>query len=217
MSAVVSGLACVALLASPAVALAQTAGAEVAAAGSGPVESKPAPPVRVYMRSEATPLTFSVRSRTDTGTATWCISPCDAALTPGDYQLKLNGVSVDGSVAVRSPGTLSGEFHSQKAARTAGWLALNVGGIIGGVFVTVGILGGPSWAYAAGGGSLAAGGVLFLVTYRADRATVSFTPNEPLDVRFMPAPAGTGNSAETPADHGSFASRPRALGFRITF
>jgi len=169
------------------------------------------------MRSDEKPLTFSARARTDTGTPTWCISPCDAALTPGDYQLKLNGVSVDGSVPVRAPGTWNGEYHSRQAARTAAWLALNVGGIIGGVFVTVGILGGPSWAYAAGGGSLAAGGLLFVVTYRADRATVSFSPSEPPDARGMPAPASAGNAAELPADTGSFASRPRGLGFRVTF
>ena len=151
------------------------------------------------MRAEDEPLTFSARARTSDGTPAVCVAPCDAALVPGDYELKLNGVNVDGYVALRKPGTLLGQLHSREGSRTGGWLALNVGGILGGVFITVAALGGPSWAYIAGGGSLAAGGALFLVTYRAARATVSFSPGEPLDVRGMPAPVtGSGGAFGLP-------------------
>jgi len=177
------------------------------------------PTVRVYMRSDGQPLTFSARAKTSPSAPTWCVAPCSARLTPGDYQVKLNGVLADGAVALRKPGTLQGQYHSREASRSGGWLALNVGGILGGVFITTAALGGPSWAYVAGGGSLAAGGVIFLLSYRADSAQVSFTPGEPLDMRGMPnsetGPAG--GAALAPADRANFASQARGLGFRVMF
>ncbi|HEX3849877.1 MAG TPA: hypothetical protein VHW01_02855, partial [Polyangiaceae bacterium] len=180
MALVVRGFLCAALLASSGHAHAE--GAPQAAAQDSEQSPSAAPaPVRalhVYMRTEDEPLTFSARARTDTGTPTLCVAPCDAGLPPGDYQLKLNGVTVDDYVPLRVPGTLHGELHSRAGARAGAWLALNMGGILGGVFITVAALGGPSWAYIAGGGSLAAGGTLFVVSYRADRASVSFTPDE---------------------------------------
>jgi hypothetical protein len=112
---------------------------------------------------------------------------------------------------------LYGEYHSREAARSVGWLALNVGGILGGVFITVGALGGPSWAYLAGGGSLAAGGVILLVTYRPDRASVSFSPDEPIDVRGMPVPSAGGGAALSVPDRATFGSQARSLGLRVAF
>lgn len=205
MSVFVRGLVAAGLLLSSAVAHAE------------PNAPAAAPPVRVYMRSESRPLAFSARATASHGAASWCVAPCNAQLQPGDYQLKLNGVVASDSVSLRAPGTLHGEFHSREASRSGGWLALNVGGILGGVFITVGALGGPSWAYVAGGGSLAAGGVLFVLTYRADSASVSFTPGEPLDVRGMPAPQTRSSSVETRSDHAGLASQARGLGFRVTF
>jgi hypothetical protein len=180
----------------------------------------PVAPVRVYMRTDGQPLTFSARERSNTGEPAWCVSPCNAAFAPGAYQLRLNGVLADDSVQLSKPGTLHGELHSREASRSGGWLALNVGGIVGGVFITVGALGGPSWAYIAGGGSLLAGGVTFLVTYRADSATVTFTPSEPLDVRGMPLPpepAGKGASLLDATDRARFGTQARGLGFRVAF
>ena len=206
MPVVVRSLVCAALLVSPGVCLAE------------PAQSRPIrqgeQSVRVYMRSDPMPLTFSARARSSTGTPVWCIAPCDVALSPGDYRLKLNGVTVDDPVEVRTRGTLHGELQSREGLRSTGWLAMNVGGIVGGVFITVGILGGASWTYVAGGGTLAAGGLFLLATYRTDRATVSFTPDEPLDVRGMPAPSNSGASSEGARDQ---ASRARGLGFRVAF
>lgn len=217
MSVVGRGLLGAALLACPLVARAEQAPSVVS-----PAAVAAAAPLRIYMRSDRTPLTFSARERKSQDTPTWCIAPCDTQLPAGDYQLKLNGVTTDGgNLALSAPGTLHGEYHSREAARTAGWLALNVGGIIGGVFITVGALGGPSWAYLAGGSSLAAGGIVFLVSYRADRATVSFTPGEPLDVRGLPAPSapatGASNASLALPDRATFGSQARGLGFRISF
>lgn len=192
--------------------------ASVPAPGSA---QAPAPPrLRVYMRTDGQPLTFSAREHSSTAEPTWCISPCNAAFAPGDYQLRLNGVLADDSVQLRRTGTLRGELHSHEASRSGGWLALNVGGIVGGVFITVGALGGPSWAYIAGGGSLLAGGVTFLVTYRADSATVTFSPSEPLDVRGMPLPseaASKGASLFDGADRARFGAQARGLGFQVAF
>jgi len=177
-------------------------------------------PVRVYMRTDGQPLTFSARERSSSAEPTWCVSPCNAAFAPGAYQLRLNGVLANEGVELRRPGTLRGELHSREASRSGGWLALNVGGIVGGVFITVGALGGPSWAYLAGGGSLLAGGVTFLVTYRADSATVTFSPSEPLDVRGMPLPpepARQGASLLDMTDRARFGAQARGLGFRVAF
>jgi len=182
-------------------------------------ESAPAP-VRVYMRSAGQPLTFSAREHSNKGEPTLCVSPCNAAFAPGTYRLRLNGVLADDSVQLGKPGTLHGELLSREASRSGGWLALNVGGIVGGVFITVGALGGPSWAYVAGGGSLLAGGVTFLVTYRADSASVTFTPGEPLDVRGMPLPpepASQGASRLDAPDRSRFGAQARGLGFRVAF
>ena len=220
MSFVVRGFLCAALLASSGLAHAEGAPRAAAQDSAAPASIAHAalPALRVYMRTEDEPLTFSARARRDTGTPTWCVAPCDAGLPPGDYQLKLNGVTVDGYVPLRQAGTLHGELHSRAGARAGAWLALNVGGILGGVFITVAALGGPSWAYVAGGGSLAAGGVLFVVSYRADRASVSFTPGEPLDVRGMPAPQDTaaGGTARL-TDRPSAGSQARGFGFRVEF
>jgi hypothetical protein len=168
------------------------------------------------MRTDGQPLTFSARERASTLQPIWCVAPCNAALPPGEYQLKLNGVLADDTLKLSKPGTLHGEYHSREASRSGGWLALNVGGILGGVFVTVGALGGPSWAYVAGGGSLLAGGLIFVVTYRADSATVSFTPSEPLDVRGMPEPSPRALLTDS-ADRARAASAARGLGFRVAF
>ena len=188
-----------------------------ARAQAEPVAPSPSPaPVRVYMRTENEPLSFSARAQSSHRAPNLCVAPCDAGLAPGDYELKLNGVIVDGPVALRTPGTWHGELHSRAGARDGAWLGLNVGGILGGVFVTVAALGGPSWAYIAGGGSLAAGGVIFVLAYRADRATVSFTPGEPLDVRGMPVPQGAAAALVAP-DRANLGSQARGLGFRLEF
>jgi hypothetical protein len=220
MSLVLRGLLCAGLLACSGVARADGAPSAAAKDSAAPASAAPAPlpALRVYMRTEDEPLTFSARARSNTGTPTLCVAPCDAGLLPGDYQLKLNGVTVDGYVPLREPGTLHGELHSRAGARAGAWLALNVGGILGGVFVTVAALGGPSWAYIAGGGSLAAGGVLFVVSYRPDRASISFTPGEPLDVRGMPAPQGAGSgSAANLSDRPNAGLQARGFGFRLEF
>ncbi|MEO6601431.1 MAG: hypothetical protein ABIQ16_16260 [Polyangiaceae bacterium] len=183
-------------------------------------EAPVAPPVRVYMRTDGQPLTFSARERSSTQEPSWCVTPCNAAFVPGAYQLRLNGVLADDSVQLTKAGTLHGALHSREASRSSGWLALNLGGIVGGVFLTVCALGGPSWAYVAGGGSLLAGGVIFLVTYRADSATVTFTPSEPLDVRGMPAmPESTSEGASLldATDRARFGAQARGLGFRVAF
>ncbi|MET0795369.1 MAG: hypothetical protein ABW061_27870 [Polyangiaceae bacterium] len=212
MSAFVRGLVGAGFLASTALAHAEPAPANA----SAPV---PAAPLRVYMRTAGQPLTFSARERSSSQEPTWCVAPCNAAFAPGDYQLRLNGVLADENVNLNRAGTLHGELHSRGASRSAGWLALNVGGIVGGVFITVGALGGPSWAYAAGGGSLLAGAVTFVVTYRADSATVTFTPSEPVDVRGMPLPPERSAGAwllDAP-DRARFAGQARGLGFRVAF
>ncbi len=176
-------------------------------------------PLRVYMRSDGQPLTFSARERSSRVEPTWCVAPCNAAFVPGRYQLRLNGVAADDTLTLNEPGTLHGELHSREASRSAGWLALNVGGIVGGVFVTVGALGGPSWAYIAGGGSLLAGAVTFVVTYRADTATVTFTPGEPLDVRGMPEPRASNQASPwlDESERGRALASARGLGFRVAF
>ena len=209
MSFVVRGLIAAAIVGAPALAQAQAA-PEAAAAPS-------APPLHVYMRNAGSPLTFSARADTDHGTPTWCISPCDVRLAAGNYELKLNGVTADGKLALRQPGTLHGEYHSRAGARSLAWLSLNVGGIIGGVFITVAALGGPSWAYAAGGGSIAGAGALFVISYRSDRATISFTPEQPPDVRGMPEPASASRSGAAASERASLGSTPRGVGLRIAF
>ena len=178
-----------------------------------------AKPVRVYLRAGSQPLTFSERSKGNSGTPTWCVAPCNVELAPGDYQLKLNGVVANESLELKRSGTLQGQYHSREASRSAGWVALNVGGILGGVFVTVAALGGPSWAYVAGGGSLAAGGLIFVVTYRADSASVSFTPGEPRDAQGMAAPDNqpTSQAGSELRDRLGLASQGRGLGFRVAF
>lgn len=206
MSLVVRGLLCAGLL-----------------AFSNRLQAEPAPaapavpkPVRVYMRSERGPLTFAARAENSSGTPQVCSTPCDAGLLPGNYELKLNGVLVNRPLAVQQSGTWHGELHSRAGARAGAWLGLNVGGILGGVFVTVAALGGPSWAYIAGGGSLAAGGLIFVIAYRADQATVRFSPGEPSDVRGMPLPEGASAGLAAP-DHATFGSQARGVGFRLAF
>ena len=177
------------------------------------------------MRSGTEPLVFSMRAKNNDGAPTLCSAPCDAQLLPGDYHLRLNGVAVEGPMALARPGTLEGRFESREASREAGWLALNVGGILGGVFITVAALGGPSWAYIAGGGSLLSGGVIFVLTYRADRATVSFSPGEPVDVRGLPPSVPAQDNSSGPTDHArlervdrpGFGAETRGLGFRVSF
>jgi hypothetical protein len=174
------------------------------------------------MRAGTDPLVFSARARNSDGAPTLCAAPCDAAFLPGDYQLRLNGVVVEDLVKLAQPGTLQGKFESREASREGGWLALNVGGILGGVFITVAALGGPSWAYVAGGASLLSGGVIFVLTYRADRATVSFSPNEPADVLGLPPPVPTQDNSSGPTrgavlERPRFGAEARGLGFRIAF
>ncbi len=208
MSFVVRGLLGVASVVCPCLAQAQTAPTALPTAP---------PPLRVYLRNEGPPLTFSARAETGHGAATWCIAPCDVRLSPGDYQLKLNGRAVDGAVALRQPGTLHGEYQSRTGARSAAWLAVNLGGIIGGVFVTVGAAGGSKTAFAIGGGVLAGTGLIFLITYRADRASVSFTPDPPPDVRGMPEPATMSGTRQASFEPTSPVSTPRGVGFRVAF
>lgn len=226
MSLVVRSLGCLVLVASssaaraesaPAAHAASAANAPAAAADSAPA-AREAAALRVYMRSDGQPLVFSARANTSRLAPNACVSPCNVALAPGDYVLRLNGVLASESLSVRTPGTLYGQYHSQRAWRDGGYLALNVGGIIGGVFITVAALGGPSWAYAAGGGSLAASGLIFLVTYRSDSATISFSPEEPIDARGMPAPVPVGRRA-LPAlpERSSSRDQPRGLSLRVVF
>jgi hypothetical protein len=216
MSAHVRILFAAALLLGTAAARAESAAAPVSEPAPARAPSPAA--VRVYMRTDGQPLTFSARERSNTSEPTLCVAPCNAAFAPGAYQLRLNGVLADDRVQLKEPGTLHGELHSREASRSGGWLALNLGGIVGGVFITVAALGGPSWAYVAGGGSLLAGGVTFLVTYRADSATVTFTPNEPLDVRGMSLPPGpTGTSSLGEPDRARVGTQGRGLGFRVAF
>ncbi len=208
MSFVVRGLLGVASIACPALAQAQTA----------PVASPTAPaPLRVYMRSEGAPLTFSAHSESGHGTPAWCISPCDVRLSPGDYQLKLNGRAVDGALALRQAGTLHGEYQSRAGMRSGAWLALNLGGIIGGVFITVGAINNAPATVALGGGVLVGAGAIFVITYRSDRAKVSFTPDPPPDVRGLPDPATTSGSRHASLEPSSPGSTPRGLGFRVVF
>ncbi len=225
MSALVRGLIGVAFLAASAVAHAEPPASNTPASNtpaSNTPESNQRPaasaPLRVYMRSDG-PLTFSARERSSRVEPTWCVAPCNASFVPGRYQLRLNGVAASDMLTLSEPGTLHGELHSREASRSAAWLGLNVGGIVGGVFITVGALGGPSWAYIAGGGSLLVGAVTFVVTYRADTASVTFTPGEPADVRGMPEPRA-GNAAPAwldSAERVRVATSARGLGFRVAF
>jgi hypothetical protein len=189
--------------------------------GQAKTASEPALPaaVRVFMRADHQPLEFSARRAKNAESPTSCTAPCDVRLLPGEYQLRLNGVAVNDPLRLRNAGTLHGKLRSREASRESGWLALNVGGILGGVFVTVAVLGGPTWTYAAAGGSLAIGGVVFLVTYRTDRATVSFSPGEPLDVRGLPPPAPAENSSgpNVRLDRPGIGLQARSLGFRLSF
>jgi hypothetical protein len=168
------------------------------------------------MRSGTSPVTFSIQASANHGAASFCIAPCETELLPGDYRLALNGLAVDGTVALRRSGTLNGEYHSRGATRSGAWLALNVGGIIGGVFLTVGALGGSKSAFIVGGSVLAASGLIFLVTYRADRGTIRFTPGEPEDVRGMPAASAADAALSVPEERGLVA-KPQGLGFRVAF
>lgn len=214
---VVRGLVFAGLLASAGVARAQPSlHSQLAQASPEPVPIKP---LRFYLRAGHQPLTFSERAKASRVAPTWCVAPCNIELAPGDYQLKLNGVLASDSLSLRRSGTLQGQYHSRERSRSAGWLALNVGGILGGVFVTVAALGGPSWAYVAGGGSLAAGGLVFLVTYRADSASVSFAPGEPIDMRGMPLPESqaAGRARSEFRDRLGLTSQGRGLGLRVAF
>jgi len=208
MSFVVRGLVGVASVACPTLALAQTAPAAPPAAPA---------PLRVYMRNEGAPLTYSARDGSGKGNAAWCISPCDLQLAPGDYQLKLNGVTVSDPLSLRRPGTLHGEYQSRAGTRSSAWLALNLGGIIGGVFITVGVAGSSPNAFYIGGGVLAGAGAIFLITYRADRASVSFTPDPPPDVRGISDPATISAGRHSSLERPSLGATPRGVGFRIAF
>jgi hypothetical protein len=163
----------------------------VAAPPSAAAPPSPSP-LHVYMRSESIPLTFTAHSESSRPTS--CISPCDLRLPAGDYQLKLNGRAVEGTVALRQPGTLHGQYESRAGMRSAAWLALNLGGIIGGVFITVGIAGGSKAAFAVGGGVLAGAGV-----------------------RDMPDPAAVSGARHAALDRNTPGSTPRGLGFRVAF
>lgn len=170
----------------------------------------------MYMRNEGSPLTFSAQSESGHKQTSWCISPCDAPLAPGDYQLKLNGVKVENTVKLRQAGTLHGVYDSRAGTRSAAWLSLNVGGIIGGVLLTVSVAGSSKNAFYFGAGVLAASTAIFFITYRADRATVSFTPEPPPDVHNMPTPAVMSGSQHATLDRPSLGSTP-GLGFRLAF
>jgi hypothetical protein len=163
------------------------------------------------MRSGTEPLVFWARAEDPASSPTLCTAPCDARFLPGKYELKLNGVRVEGAVKLGQQGTLQGTLVSREGSREGGWLALNVGGILTGVFVTIAALGGPKWAYAAGGGALLSGGVIFALTYRADRASVSFSPSQPSDMRGLPPPVPAEDNNSGPALSSS-ADRARGLG-----
>jgi len=208
MSSVVRALLGVASVACPSLAQAQ------AAPAAPPTTSAP---LHVYLRSDGPPLTFSAHAESGQGRASWCISPCDVQLAPGDYRLALNGRALDDAVAVRRPGTLHGEYQSRAGTRSAAWLALNVGGIIGGVFITAGIAASSVTGVAVGGGVLAGATAIFFITYRSDRAVVSFTPDPPPDVRGMPDPAPMSGPRHAFLEPTSLGSTPRGLGFRIAF
>jgi len=210
MSFVIRGLVGAATVAYPALLQAQ----------STPVpepSSVSTPPLHVYMRSEGAPLTFSARTESGHFPAQWCVSPCDARLAPGNYRLELNGTTVDGTLSLQRTGTLHGEYRSRAGARSAAWLALNVGGIIGGVFLTVAGINGASSAYAASGASLAGASAIFLLVYRTDRASVSFTPDPPLDVRGMDPSASLAGSGKLSSERASVCSTRPGLGLRIAF
>jgi len=245
MSFVVRGLLVAASVAWPALAQAQSATAGATAPAAVPVPAPaaapasahtpapapatapapapatapaPAPaPVRVYMRNEGAPLKFSAQPASGQGTRAWCISPCDVHLSPGDYQLELNGRTVDTKLPLNRPGTVHGEYESRAGTRSAAWLALNLGGIIGGVFITVGIAGSSKNAAYVGGGVLAAATAIFFITYRSDRASISFSPETPPDTRGMPEPAPAGGPRRAALEPSSLHSMPRGLGFRIAF
>ncbi|HEY3254851.1 MAG TPA: hypothetical protein VGJ91_12915, partial [Polyangiaceae bacterium] len=104
MSFVVRGLLGVASVVCPTLAQAQTAPSAPPTAPAPPPTTAPAAtappatappataaaPVRVYMRNEGSPLTFSAHAESAAGAASapsWCISPCDVRLSPGDYRL----------------------------------------------------------------------------------------------------------------------------------
>jgi len=169
------------------------------------------------MRNEGAPLTFAAKPKAGPAQSTWCISPCDAHLLPGEYQLALNGVAANDAVTLRRPGTLHGAYESYEGTRSAAWLSLNVGGIIGGVFITVAAAGGPKSTAYIGAGVLAGATAIFFITYRSDKASVSFTPDPPPDVRDMPAPANMTGTRHASLDRPSFGSTPRGLGLRIAF
>jgi len=210
MSFVIRGLVGAATVAYPALVQAQT----VPMPDVPPVS--PAP-LHVYMRDEGAPLTFTARTESGQAPVQWCVSPCDARLAPGNYRLALNGTSAFGTLSLRRPGTLHGEYRSRAGARSAAWLALNVGGIIGGVFLTVAAISGASSAYAASGVSLAGASAIFLLVYRTDRASVSFTPDPPLDVRGMPPSARLAGSGNLSSERASIGSTRPGLGLRIAF
>ena len=209
MSFVARGLLGVASVACPTLALAEPA--PKAALPAAPA------PVRLYMRNAGPPLTFSAQPESAQGTRASCISPCDVRLSPGDYRLKLNGRAVDDPLPLRRAGTLHGEYESRAGLRSSAWLALNLGGIIGGVFITVGAINSSPAGVAVGGGVLVGAGAIFVITYRADRATVSFTPDPPPDVRGMPEPATMSGARQASLEPTSPRSMPRGLGFRIAF
>jgi hypothetical protein len=211
MSFVVRGLLGAACVACPGLAQAQSVPAPPPAANTAPA------PVRVYMRNEGGPLTYSAQSESGHAPSTWCISPCEAQLAPGDYRLKLNGLKVDDTLKLRRAGTLRGEYHSRAGTRSAAWLSLNIGGIIGGVFLTVGLAGGSKNNFYVGAGVLAAATGIFFITYRTDRATVSFVPELPPDVHDMPDPGVGSGARHASLDRPSWGSTPRGLGFRVAF
>lgn len=208
MSFVVRGLLALACISWPTLAQAQAAKQAAAAAPEK---------VRVYMRNEGAPLTFSAQAKSGPRATAWCVSPCDARLVPGDYRLTLNGLAVDDTVKVRQTGTLHGQYESFSGTRSGAWLALNIGGIVGGVFITVGAVGGAKWTYAAGAGALVGATAIFFITYRTDRAHISFTPDPPPDVRGIPDPASMTGTRHASLDRASFGSVPRGLGFRVAF
>jgi len=224
MSFVVRGLLVVASLAWPSLAQAQAAPPAASPAPASPAPASPAASpagasVRVFMRNEGPPLTFSAHAESKAGdkSPTWCISPCDARLLPGDYQLTLNGVKAGDALTLRQPGTLHGEYISHAGAREGAWLALNVGGIIGGVFITVGIAGSSPTGFALAGGAIAGGTAIFFITYRTDRAKVSFAPDPPPDVRDMPEPATMSGTRHAALEPSTLGGAPRGLGFRLVF
>jgi hypothetical protein len=166
----------------------------------------PAPPARLYLRSETRAAAVTVRPDASRALAATCVAPCEADLAPGKYRLELDGIASQSAFDVNGTRTAHAHVDSRTGSRAAGLVALNVGGVIGFTMLGIGALGGPSWVYYSGGGTLLASGGAFLLLYRSDRVAWSLTPGAPTDLD---------QSAALPADRRNTARS--GLGLRVAF